>query len=151
MTLDVLHALAPQVPAETIDELWIFPTRRSGKSESAVVVASAFVSPGDDRRRIITAHRTIRPELGKKVAQEVITEQGIAPAERVPRLVEGVLRRLDEELAALTPRAVRIAGEVERWEELLTELAAAPAQGATPAQTAVPVPVPAPGSPSAPQ
>lgn len=147
MILDVLHGLAKQVPAEMIDELWIFPTRRSGKSESAVVVASAYVGPGDDRRRIITAHRTIRPELGKKVAQEVITEQGIAPAERVPRLVEGVLRRLDEELAALTPRAVRIAGEVERWGELLTELAEAPVQGATPAQTAAP----APGPPSVPQ
>jgi hypothetical protein len=122
----LLAGLAGEVRVEMIDEIWIFPSRLSGKQESTVIVAAAFVEGAGDRRRILTAHHIARQEEGKrrvrKVSeQQTITEQGVVPADRVERLVEGVLRRLDEELAALPPRAVRIGGEAERWEELLDE------------------------------
>jgi hypothetical protein len=138
-----LHALARHLPTDAIDELWIFPTRRSGKNESAVVVASAFVEPDDERRRIITSLCTLRSEAGKKKPDESITEQGIVPAERIARLVDGVMRRLDEELAALTPRQIHIGGETTRWEELLAESASgsgAPDKASAADPTPAPVP-----------
>lgn len=154
MILVALHALAGQVPADSIDELWIFPTRRSGQSESTVVVASAFVPGDDERRRIITAHCSTRPEPGKRkpVSRQTIAEQGVAPAELVGRLVDGVMRRLDEELAALAPRAIQIGGKGERWDELLAELTGATEQAAAPEGSAPAAPpagsVSAPGSPA---
>ncbi len=125
--LAALDGLVQQAPVPTIDEIWIFPTRRSGATESTVIVASVFVEEDGERRRILTAHHTARHEQGKGrarkvVAQLSIIEHGVAPADRVGRLVDGVMRRLDEELAALPPRALRIEGEVERWEELIAEL-----------------------------
>jgi hypothetical protein len=119
-----LDALVRQAPVSAIDELWIFPTRRSEKSQSTVIVASAFAEGEDDRRRILTAHLTTRQEMGRRVVQEIVAEQGVAPADRVGRLVDGVMRRLDEELAALPPRAVRIGGELAAWEEMLATIAA---------------------------
>jgi hypothetical protein len=145
LLLAALNGLASRAPIDSVDQLWIFPSRKSGKSESAVVVASAFVAEDESRRRVLTAHSISRQEMGKRVRQEVITEQGIAPADRVGRLVDGVMRRLDEELAALPPRAVQIGGELARWEELIRELTAPvdlatdpAAPAAAPAATSVP-------------
>jgi hypothetical protein len=120
--LAALEGLAEKLPASAIDELWIFPVRRSGNNESTVIVASAFVEGDDARRRIITAHLTNRQVQGKILAQRMVDEQGIAPAERIGRLVHGVLRRLDEELAALPPREVSIQREPARWDALVQEL-----------------------------
>ena len=47
-------------------------------------------------------------------------EHGAAPAERVGRVVDGVFRRLDDE--AEPPRHARIAGDREKWAELLATL-----------------------------
>jgi hypothetical protein len=122
--LAALEELARQTPVETIDELWLFPTRRLGTIESTVLVASAFVEGDEARRRVLTIHHTVRSVAGSKkpLVQQTAAEHGVAPAERIARLVDGVLRRLDEELAALPPRAVKIGGVGERWGELLSEL-----------------------------
>lgn len=121
--LHCLDEVARLCEVPTIDEVWVFPTRRAGKAESTVVVVSAF-DDEDSRRRVVTAHFSTRPGNGRKVISETkLTEHGIAPADRIGRLIEGVLRRLDEELASLPPRSARIQGDAERWNRFLADLA----------------------------
>jgi len=132
LLLAALEGVVRHLPATALDELWIFPPRRHGEVESVVVVAAAFVPDDAERRRILTSHLTARRDDLKKAARKrgakaiepIVVEQGEAPAERIGRVVDGVMRRLDEELAALAPRPVKIGGEEARWEELIAELAA---------------------------
>jgi hypothetical protein len=121
------HALLDRVgtrfPPEIIDEIWIFPTRRAGGVESSVFVVTAF---GDDpeRRRVATAHFTVtRDKKGRPQITERIEEHALAPAAALARVVEGVLRRLGDELSH-APRAERIERDLERWHALLVELGA---------------------------
>lgn len=130
LLLAALAGLAKQLPVDTVDELWIFPARRSGEIESVVLVASAFVPDDAERRRIVTTHLTARREQGRKAArmpavtpaESIIVEQGVAPADRIERVVNGVMRRLDEELAALPPRPVKVGGESAAWDALVAEI-----------------------------
>ncbi len=75
-----------------------------------------------DRRRILTARFTVaRNAQHQNELRHELAEHGAAPAERVGRVVDGVFRRLDDEPEP--PRHARIAGERDRWAELLAELA----------------------------
>lgn len=136
LILGALAGIAGAVPAEEIDEIWIFPPSRGGEVESVVAVAAAFVPEEPERRRVLTAHLTARREEPGKGARRrprpiepTVIEQGIAPADRIARVVDGVMRRLDEELAALTPKKVEIGGKAARWEELIEEMGGAPVKG----------------------
>ncbi|HET7040946.1 MAG TPA: hypothetical protein VFI13_02960, partial [Gemmatimonadales bacterium] len=62
---------------------------------------------------------------GNLAIEQDLSEHGIAPADRIDRLIEGVLRRLGDDLSA-APLTARIAGAPDRWNELL-ESAQAPA------------------------
>ncbi len=77
-----------------------------------------------DRRRIITARFTVAgdPRSRLEVRHE-LAEHGAAPSARVGRVVDGVLRRLEDEPEP--PRYARIAGDAARWSALLEELAQA--------------------------
>ena len=46
----------------------------------------------------------------------------MAPADRLTRVIDGVLRRLGDDLAA-TPQTARISGEAERFAALIESLA----------------------------
>jgi len=116
----LLGAIPEHVPVTAIDELWIFPPYRVGRAESVVAVVSAF-EDGGDRRRIFTARCTVqRDPKGPRSVEPELTEQGIAPPDRIGRLIEGVLRRLGDELPTAPPQQVRIGGDVARWEELVS-------------------------------
>lgn len=122
------HALIQRIPAVVavtgIDYLWIFPPRRVAAGESTVVVVAAFDE--DDRRRVITAHFTVaRNRKGIATVTALFDEYGAAPADAVPRIVQGVLRRLGEDTAA-EPRDVLIDGRQDRWDALVTELGGRP-------------------------
>ncbi len=122
-----LGDLAGHIAVESIDQLWIFPTRRVAGAFSTVIVASTYDSDGPDRRRIFTAHYTVRVDRrGRLSTHASILEHGAAPADRLARLIEGVLRRLDEELLADPPREVRIEGSAEAWQALLESESSAP-------------------------
>ena len=122
-TLSVLlGAIVEHLPVASIDEVWIFPPHRLGRAESVVAVVSAY-EDGGDRRRIFTARCTVvREPKGPGTVQREVAEQGSAPAERLGRLIEGVLRRLGDELPAAPPRQVRVGGDAARWEAVLAEL-----------------------------
>lgn len=117
----LLEALARAIPIADIDELWLFPPRRIGAADSTVVVVAAFA---DDhaRRRVLTARFSVsRDPKGHLVLQQDLAEHGAAPADRIPRLVDGVLRRLDEPADA-APTHLRVGGSDERWAEALAGL-----------------------------
>lgn len=142
-----LHALVERlpehVPVAAIDYLWIFPARRIAIGESIVIVIGAFdVDP--ERRRVGTAHFTVsRNRKGAATVNVRFDEHGSAPVGAVPRIVQGVLRRLGEDTEA-SPREEQICGESDRWDALVVELGGAPRiEDAAPAE-------PAPAEPEAP-
>jgi hypothetical protein len=126
-----LHALLGRiiehVPVSAIDYLWIFPPRRIAIGESVVVVVAGF---DDDRARrpVSTAHFTIaRNRKGAATVTAHFAEHGSAPESAVPRIVDGVLRRLGEDTDA-APREEQISGAAERWEELIIDLGGRPSE-----------------------
>jgi hypothetical protein len=124
-----LHALIDRIPAhaaiETIDYLWLFPARRVALGDSIVVVIGAF-DHDPERRRVSTAHFTVaRNRKGAATVTATFAEHGSAPIAAVPRIVQGVLRRLGEDTEA-EPREALIAGEQDRWDTLIVELGGPP-------------------------
>lgn len=141
-----LRHLEDFVSPELMGELWIFPpldepegtrefvlfTRMDGDGERAVY--SARHRPGDDDgARAAAAGNGAgdaaarsgnggAPErtAGGEAPEQAVVEHGRAPAERLPGLVEALLRRLGDERA---PVHVAIEGSRRRWDELVTRLA----------------------------
>jgi hypothetical protein len=117
----LLEGLAPRVDPTTVDELYVFPTRRVQGVESTVFVFS--VHDEEERRRVITAHlRATRNKRGEPAIETKLDEHGTTPPERIPRVIEGVLRRLSEDFAATPPSHCRIERSEERWKALIDEL-----------------------------
>lgn len=105
---ELLGALAGRIGERSIDELWVFPPRATGKGASSLVVVSAFEESGA-RRRLITA----RSRPGS--APEVV-EHGVAPPDRIIRLLQGVVRRLDGGEEESSPAVHFVGGDAARWE-----------------------------------
>ena len=130
--LALLVSLASRVSTHALDELWIFPPKSNSRSESALVVVSAFHDDAD-RRRILTARYTATRQPNNQFAvEESLVEHAVAPVDRIERIIEGVVRRLDDDLANLAPVPSRIRGETANWTALLDSISAsrAPAQAA---------------------
>jgi hypothetical protein len=124
-----LHALIERipehVPVPAIDYLWLFPARRIAIGESIVVVIGAF-DDDPERRRVSTAHFTVsRNRKGAATVNARFDEHGSAPVTAVPRIVQGVLRRLGEDVEA-SPREEQIDGEQDRWDALIVALGGPP-------------------------
>lgn len=116
----LLERIARRLPVDSIDELWIFPARRAANVESTVIVVSTFHDQ-PDRRRVSTAHFTAtRDRKGAATVHEKMDEHATAPAGAVARVVEGVLRRLADDLAL--PHAEALRGDANRWAALLETL-----------------------------
>ena len=124
-----LHALIERIPEHVpvarIDYLWLFPARRVAVGESIVVVIGAFAED-PERRHVSTAHFTVsRNRKGAATVNARFDEHGSAPVAAVPRIVQGVLRRLGEDTEA-SPREEQIDGEQDRWDALIVELGGPP-------------------------
>ena len=119
----LMENLGGQVDVATIDELWVFPTQRSAGVESTVFVLSFMEE--NDMRRVMTAHfRATRNKRGEPTVESKLNEHAIAEAERIPRVIDGVLKRMDD-FAAAPPSYARIDCSQERWAaviEVLTNL-----------------------------
>lgn len=117
----LLEGLGPRLDVATIDQMYVFPTRRVQGVESTVFVFS--VHDAEDRRRVITAHlRATRNKRGEPSIDAKLDEHGTTPAERVPRVIDGVLKRLSEDFASTPPSHCRIEGSTERWHALIEQL-----------------------------
>jgi hypothetical protein len=113
--------LGTQVDVTMVDELWLFPTRRAAGIESTVFVLS--VHDQEDRRRVLTAHmRATRNKRGEAAIETRLAEHATAPAERIPRVIEGVLKRLSDDYASTPPSTARIDRKPERWQAVIETL-----------------------------
>ena len=122
-----LHALlasvAERIGIDSVDQIWIFPTRRIAIGESTVVVFCLFEDDAD-RRRVLTSRFTVmRDRKGSAKVQDRIDEHGSAPIGSVERVVEGVLRRLGEDIEQ-PPRNECIDRSSDTWTDLLVDLGA---------------------------
>jgi hypothetical protein len=121
----LLERVLEQVAVDAIDYVWIFPPRRIAIGESTVLVVGAF-DQDPARRRVLTAHYTVsRNRKGVADVKAHFDEHGSAPEAAVPRIVQGVLRRLGEDAEA-EPRAEQIGGDSARWDALVVELGGRP-------------------------
>lgn len=121
-----LHALLDRViervPRDRIDVLWLFPPRIAGGVESTVIVIAGFDDDAE-RRTVATAHfRVTRDKRGRANVALQMQEHGSAPVGATQRVVDGVLRRLGDEVARESPRRVEIGGGAEPWWALYEEL-----------------------------
>jgi len=119
--LELLRRVEAQLPVDRIDEVWLFPACTVGRLVSTVALLSLFHEDGN-RRRVLTARWSARAGTIPPADPEYeVVENGIAPADRVARLVQGVLGRLADEFAA-PPLAAMIHGDRARWADWLTSL-----------------------------
>ena len=104
--------------ADSIDRLWIFPAMTRGRRERGLIAISCFAEAG--RRRLYTAaYLARRSGLSLGVEPELV-EQGIAPADSLPRVMTGVVRR--EALRLGEPREVVVGGDAATLDSLVAEL-----------------------------
>ena len=125
-----LAAVADRFPAERLAQVWIFPPRRLAAKESGLAVLVVTLDDAeDDRRTIWTLRYEATAGKGGRVERtDALEEQGTVPPDRVGRIVEGVVRRLDGEGGA--PDVRELEGDPEAWRALLDELGApAPVDG----------------------
>lgn len=110
-----LGGVEARVAAERIDAIWLFDPQRNGERESGLAVLSLFTAGKADRRRVCVLRYQL--EAAGDVRSEEWVEEGTVPSGRVERIIAGVVRRLHD---ALPPARVDIAGDPQRWHQLLT-------------------------------
>ena len=115
----VLLGLPDRVPAERIDRLWVFPPKEISGRESGLVVLSLL--PGEDhppeQRQLLTLQYERERARPRAAPSVTLTEQGWAPSDLIPRVIRGVVGRLEE--GEEDPEEHALGGETGRWSELL--------------------------------
>lgn len=131
-----LQKTGERLGTAAIDRLWIFPPLVQGRLEWGLVAASCFER--EDARRLVTAAYSAE-RTGKGLYLDVrLLDRGVAPADRLPRVMRGVAERA--KLSLGPPRLVEIGGGEEAFDSLMShfapELLSEPVAGA-PARAAV--------------
>ncbi len=112
-----LREVGTRLGPAAIDRLWIFPPLIRGRREWGLVAAGCF--DGRRARRLVTARYAAR-RTGRGLYLETrLLDEGVAPADRLPRVMDGVVRRGPEPLGS--PRLVELAGAPEAFESLIGE------------------------------
>lgn len=106
-----LSALGSVVPPPEIHELWVFPPLEDVEPSAEFLLFTRFL---DGERRGLYSARML-PANGSP-AKQVVVEHGSVPADRVPRMVGQLQRRLGR---IHEPRHVLVDGELEVWEALI--------------------------------
>lgn len=115
----VLHAYG----AERLDTLWLFPPLIRGRKESGLVAAACFAGDPDADRRLLVTAGYVSERSGRGLALEVtIEEEGEAPADRLPRVMQGVVVRSGIPLGEASEVEVRgDAAALNAWFEEIEE------------------------------
>jgi hypothetical protein len=123
---EAIRRLGAQVAPERIDTLWVFPPRLRGRTESGVIAAGCYM---DGERRLLVTMAYQAEETGRGIAfSSSFHEEGEAPKDRLPQVIDGVVRRSAEEGGA--PRPVSLQGDPALFQALIDELAAGAGAGA---------------------
>lgn len=100
-----------------IDRIWIFPPLVRGRREWGLVAAGCF--DGGGARRLVTA-RYSAERTGRGLYLDTrLLDEGVAPSDRLPRVMEGVVRRGPEPLGS--PRVVELDGGVDAYESFMAD------------------------------
>lgn len=104
-----------------MDRVWIFPPLVQGRRERGLLAVSRFDGdePESESRILLTlAYAAERTGRGLSLDQ-TLDEQGRAPEDRLPRVMEGVVRRTERDLGE--PRQVVVGGDPAAFHSLLDE------------------------------
>ncbi len=110
-----VRKLGSRVGHAAVDCLWIFPPLVRGRREWGLVAASCFDQGAS--RRVVTARYTAERTGRGLYLDTRLLDEGVAPADRLPRVMEGVVRRGPRPLGS--PRLVELGGSEEAFESLL--------------------------------
>ncbi len=112
-----LREVGTRLGPAAIDCLWIFPPLVRGRREWGLVAVGCF--DGGGARRLVTA-RYSAERTGKGLFLDTqLLDEGVAPPDRLPRVMEGVVRRGPQPLGS--PRVVELDGKAEAFESLIGE------------------------------
>jgi len=114
-----LREVGERLGPEAVDRLWIFPPLIRGRREWGLVAAGCF--DGSGARRLVTA-RYAAQRTGKGLYLKTqLVDQGVAPADRLPRVMEGVVKRGPAPLGS--PRPEEVGGSAEAFDALMEDFA----------------------------
>ncbi|MEX2531713.1 MAG: hypothetical protein WD960_13175 [Gemmatimonadota bacterium] len=101
---------------------------RRGRRETGLLAAGCLAA-GDRRLLVTLSYRS--EESGEGISYESAYQvEGEAPSDRLPRVMEGVVRRMSEDPGS--PESHEIAGDEERLEDLAAHLESASFRAAGP-------------------
>ncbi len=112
-----LQMMARRLGESEIDRLWVFPPLIVGRTERGLVAVSCFTEDG--ARRLYTAPYSAERTGTSLSVENGIAEEGRAPPDRLPRVMQGVVRRSQMDLGE--PRMIEIAGDPDKLRALLDE------------------------------
>jgi hypothetical protein len=113
-----LIRLRDRLGVACIDRLWIFPPVRTGRREQGLIAVSTF-QDGEERRSMVTVAYNAQHTGTGITVEPSFTQEGEAPPDRFPGVMQGVVRRGGEEKGS--PREFQIDASPERFEELMEE------------------------------
>lgn len=112
-----LRAVQERLGSGAVDRLWVFPPLVRSRREWGLVAAGCF--EGRDARRLVTAAYSAE-RTGRGLYLEVrLLDEGVAPPDRLPRVMAGVVQRAPETLGH--PRIVEIGGEASAFDALMSD------------------------------
>jgi hypothetical protein len=114
----LLAALEKRVGVDSMDRIWIFPPLVRGRKEWGLVAVSCLTE--DPTQRTLVTGRYSAELTGKgAVFEPEFFSEGSAPPERLPSVMDGVVRRSDLQLGI--PKEEEIGGDAEVFDALLSE------------------------------
>ena len=119
-----LQLIMDRLGAEKVDRVWIFPPLVRGRREWGLVAVSGLTEEPTQRVLYTARYSAELTGTGKAFESEVNLE-GSAPPDRLPRVMDGVVRRSDLQLG--DAREVEILGDAHRLQELVKSYGWAPA------------------------
>jgi len=114
----LLASLEKRVGAGSMDRVWIFPPLVRGRKEWGLVAVSCITENPLQRTLVTGRYSAELTGTGVIFEPEFISE-GSAPPERLPSVMDGVVRRSDLPLGV--PREREIGGDPEKFMDLLSE------------------------------
>ena len=114
----LLGLLQRRVDAHSVDHLWIFPPLVRGRKEWGLVAVSCMNDQPSQRTLVTGRYQAEMTGKGMMFQPEFMSE-GAAPPDRLPRIMDGVVRRSDLQLGV--PRETEIGGDLDLFRNLLVE------------------------------
>jgi len=112
----VLQVILDRLGAEKVDRVWIFPPLVRGRKEWGLVAVSGLTDDASQRVLYTGRYSAELTGQGTHFESEVSLE-GSAPPDRLPRVMDGVVRRSDLQLG--DAKEVEILGDAERLQALV--------------------------------